>query len=145
VDYDEEKIAVANTGYAKTDRINFAQGDITRFPVAEYDVIIIADVLHYLTPEAQEATLVNCFRALPEGGRLIIREGNADLKERHRGTRLTEFFSVKLLKFNKSANDLHFISGENLTRLASQHGLTVEVVDDTRFTSNIIFVISRRS
>jgi 1-acyl-sn-glycerol-3-phosphate acyltransferase len=143
VDHDEEKIAVANNCYAKTANINFVQGDITTFAVSGFDVIIIADVLHYLLPEAQETVLKNCFRALNAGGKLIIREGNADLKERHKGTQLTEFFSVKVMKFNKSANTLHFLSGERLTQLARQHGFIVEVVDDTRFTSNIIFVISK--
>lgn len=143
VDHDEEKIAVANHCYSKTARISFVQGDIAKFAVRGYDAIIIADVLHYLVPEAQEIVLKNCFSGLNAGGKLIIREGNADLKERHKGTKLTEFFSVKVMKFNKSANELHFLSGEKLTRLARQHGFDVQIVDDTRLTSNVIFVISR--
>jgi 2-polyprenyl-3-methyl-5-hydroxy-6-metoxy-1,4-benzoquinol methylase len=145
VDHDEEKIAVANNAYSRTERMRFIHGDITQFPVQGYDVIIIADVLHYLTPEAQERVLVNCFHGLNPGGKLIVREGNTDLKDRHRGTKLTEFFSVKLLKFNKSVNALHFMSGESLGRLAKQHGFAVQVVDDTRLTSNIIFVIFKGS
>ena len=82
-----------------------------------------------------------CFDALNPGGKLIIREGNADMQERHKGTKLTEFFSVKLLKFNKSVNPLNFVSGENIKELASKHGLRTTVLDDARFTSNVIFVI----
>ena len=145
VDYDNEKIAVANNAYSKTDRIHFFHADITQFPVGGYDVIVMADVLHYLTPAAQEAVLLSCFNALTAGGKLIIREGNADLSQRHQGTRLSEFFSVKLFKFNKATNDLHFLSGERLARLVNTHGLMMAVVDDTKLTSNIIFVISRPS
>jgi 2-polyprenyl-3-methyl-5-hydroxy-6-metoxy-1,4-benzoquinol methylase len=142
VDYDEEKVTVANTCYSGNERIRFFTSDITQFPIAGYDVIIIADVLHYLLPEAQEMVLGKCFNGLAVGGKIIIREGNADLKERHQGTRITELFSVKLLKFNKSTNELHFLSGEKLRQIAESYGFEVKVVDETRFTSNVIFVLS---
>lgn len=143
VDYDEEKIETANHCYSKTDDINFIAADVTSFPLKEYDIIIIADVLHYLNPQAQEALIVKCMKALSPGGKLIIREGNADLKERHKGTILTELFSVKLLKFNKSVNDLHFISGEKIAQIAEKEGFSVLLVDDTKYTSNVIFVIQK--
>ncbi|MBL0741291.1 trifunctional MMPL family transporter/lysophospholipid acyltransferase/class I SAM-dependent methyltransferase [Chryseolinea lacunae] len=143
VDYDEEKIETAQNGYQKTDRLNFFCADVTQFPLATYDVIIISDVLHYLPAEAQEALLVRCFHALHAGGKLIVRDGNADLKERHKGTQLTEFFSVKVLKFNKSTNALNFVSGQKLTDLARRHGLKVAEQDDAKFTSNVIFVMEK--
>jgi uncharacterized protein len=107
-------------------------------------VIVIADVLHYLKPHDQIQVIKKSIDALLPGGRLIIREGNADLKERHQGTKLTEFFSVRLLKFNKSVNKLHFISGKTVKELASEAGCRVEVIDDTKFTSNVIFVVGKR-
>ncbi len=143
VDYDEDKIATANHGYLKSDRLQFFCADVTTFPLAKYDVIIISDVLHYLKPEAQESLLINCFGALNAGGILIIRDGNADLKDRHKGTKLTEFFSVKLLKFNKSENDLNFVSGKKIKEVAAQHGLKVTEQDDAKFTSNVIFVVRK--
>jgi 2-polyprenyl-3-methyl-5-hydroxy-6-metoxy-1,4-benzoquinol methylase len=143
VDYDEEKIAVAQHGFLRTDRLQFYRADVTQYDLATYDVIIISDVLHYLSAEAQEVLLVRCFAALQPGGRLIVRDGNADLAERHRGTRLTEFFSVRLLKFNKAEQALNFVSGKALTALAERYGLRVVVQDETRFTSNVIFVFEK--
>ncbi|MBT1711122.1 MMPL family transporter [Fulvivirgaceae bacterium PWU5] len=143
VDYDEEKIAVAQHGFLRTDRLQFYRADVTQYDLATYDVIIISDVLHYLSAEAQEILLVRCFAALQPGGRLIVRDGNADLAERHRGTRLTEFFSVRLLKFNKAEQALNFVSGKALTALAERYGLRVVVQDETRFTSNVIFVFEK--
>jgi uncharacterized protein len=143
VDYDEEKIQTAQNGYLKSERLNFYHADVTQFSLATYDVIIISDVLHYLSTSQQEDLISRCFSALNPGGKLIIRDGNRDLQERHKGTKLTEFFSVKLLKFNKSTNDLNFISGKELTEKAREHGLTVEIQDETRYTSNVIFVISK--
>ena len=73
-----------------------------------------------------------------------MREGNADLKERHKGTELTEFFSVKILKFNKSLTSLNFLSGESIRRIANSKGLAVEVSDDAKYTSNVIFVLRKK-
>jgi len=145
VDYDEQKIATANNGYLKSERLQFFCGDVTTFPVEGYDVIIISDVLHYLSVEAQDALLVKCFRALNPGGMMILRDGNADLQERHKGTKLTEFFSIKVLGFNKSQNELNFISGKKIRHLAGEYGMKVEEVDDTKYTSNVIFVIRKNA
>ncbi len=38
---------------------------------------------------------------IKSGGMLVIRDGNKELEERHKGTRLTEFFSTRLFGFNK--------------------------------------------
>jgi 1-acyl-sn-glycerol-3-phosphate acyltransferase len=145
VDYDDEKISVANNCYSKNERMNFVAHDIVSYPAQQYDVIILADVLHYLTKQAQDEVLVKCFASLKPGGKIIVRDGDADLQQRHEGTRLTEFFSVHLLKFNKSTNDLHFLSGSHLRSLAKSNGFSVDVLDKTKYTSNVIFVISKNS
>ena len=143
VDYDEEKIDVAQHGFLKSDRLNFYCADVTRFHLEKYDGIVISDVLHYLSHEAQEMLLQRTMDALKPGGVLLVREGNTDLKARHKGTRLTEFFSVKLLKFNKSINALNFLSGETIKRIANQNGHSMEIDDDAKYTSNVIFVIRK--
>jgi 1-acyl-sn-glycerol-3-phosphate acyltransferase len=143
VDYDEEKIDTANNGYLKSERLKFYCADVTSFPLDKYDTIVVSDVLHYLGVADQDMLLKRCFDALNEGGRLIVREGNADLDKRHKGTVLTEFFSVKLFRFNKAVNSLNFVSGERIRKLAVSKGLTVRVIDDAKFTSNVIFVIQK--
>ena len=144
VDYDEDKIETANHCYSKNERIKFECSDITTYALSGYDVIIISDVLHYLNPEQQVATLNHCFEALNPGGKLIIREGNKDLAKKHKGTQLTEFFSVKLIKFNKSNQNLSFMSGKAIRNQALAHNFEVEIVDDSRFTSNVIFVLKKK-
>lgn len=143
VDYDEDKIAVASNGYLKTERLNFQTADVTTFPFQKYEGIVISDVLHYLSYDAQEALLERAIDALNDGGILLVREGNSDLKDRHKGTQLTEFFSVKILKFNKSVNALNFLSGERIKSIAKGKGLRVEIADDAKYTSNVIFVIRK--
>jgi uncharacterized protein len=143
VDYDDEKIATAKQCYSKSDKVEFIAADVTTFEFQKYDVIIIADVLHYLKPDDQIAIISRSIGALNPAGKLIIREGNADLKQRHQGTKLTELFSVKIMKFNKSVNQLHFLSADVVRSVAHKYGYTVQLIDDTKLTSNVIFVVQK--
>ena len=143
VDYDEEKIATANHCFSKTDDINFTHADITKFNFEKYDGICIMDVLHYLKPEEQINVVENAVAALSPGGILIIRDGDADLKEKHKGTKLTEIFSTKIFSFNKTKNELYFLSGKMIEELATKHGLVFERIDDTKYTSNVVWVMRK--
>jgi 2-polyprenyl-3-methyl-5-hydroxy-6-metoxy-1,4-benzoquinol methylase len=144
VDYDEDKIETAQHGYTRTGNLQFHHGDVTTWTLkpGSFDGIVISDVLHYLPRVAQDALIRRCIDSLSEDGILIIRDGNVDLGDRHKGTRMTEFFSVKLLGFNKAVNELHFVSGAHLREVA--YDMTVEVIDQAKFTSNVIFVLRRK-
>jgi 2-polyprenyl-3-methyl-5-hydroxy-6-metoxy-1,4-benzoquinol methylase len=142
IDYDEEKIAIAQNGVSRTSKLNFYASDVLDFNYEKSDAFIISDVLHYLTEENQTILIKKCLEKLNRGGVLIIREGNSEMKERHKGTKLTEFFSTKLLKFNKVAVDkLYFTSTEKITNTVSSYPVSVETLDNTQYTSNIIFII----
>jgi 2-polyprenyl-3-methyl-5-hydroxy-6-metoxy-1,4-benzoquinol methylase len=142
IDYDEEKISIAQNGVSRTSNLNFFASDVLNFEYDRSDAFIISDVLHYLTEENQVRLVQKCLEKLNKGGVLIIREGNSELKERHRGTKLTEFFSTKLLGFNKVTVDkLCFTSSEKITKMVSNYPVTVETLDHTQYTSNVIFII----
>ena len=144
MDYDADKIAVANHCYSKSDNIRFLHGDILHHPIEPHDAFVLADVLHYLQPEEQTQVLRRCFANLNPGGVIVIRDGNKDLKERQKGTWWTEFFSTRLLKFNKtSENGLAFLSAKTVEGVVAEFGLECEMIDPSKFTSNIIFVIRK--
>lgn len=142
IDYDEEKVAIAQNGVSRTSNLNFYASDVLDYNYEKSDAFIISDVLHYLTEDNQTILIKKCLEKLNPGGVLIIREGNSEMKERHKGTRLTEFFSTKLLRFNKvKADKLYFTSSEKITSSVSNYPVSVETLDNTQFTSNIIFII----
>lgn len=141
VDYDEEKVLTAAHCYSKTDRVNFIHADITTYELQPHDTIIISDVLHYLQPQQQVEVLHKAFKALNPNGRIILRDANSELTERHKGSLLTEFFSTKVFRFNKTKQELSFLKAETVVREAKAANLSVEILDNTRFTSNVIFVI----
>lgn len=141
VDYDEDKIATAQHCYIRNEHVRFEAADITQYNLPNQDAFVILDVLHYLQPEAQEKLLRQCLQKLNPGGVIVVRDGDADLTERHKGTRLTELFSTRLLGFNKTGNKLSFFSSSTLRSIVEKSGGTVEQIDNTKFTSNVIFII----
>ncbi|WP_295118285.1 trifunctional MMPL family transporter/lysophospholipid acyltransferase/class I SAM-dependent methyltransferase [uncultured Chitinophaga sp.] len=144
LDYDEDKIATANHCYLRNDNVNFIHADATTYAFGPHDAFIISDVLHYLRPEAQELLITRCIQQLNPDGIIIIRDGNAELEERHKGTKLTELFSTKLFGFNKTENELSFLKASTIKELAAKHGVLLEQIDNTKFTSNIIFVLKHQ-
>jgi 2-polyprenyl-3-methyl-5-hydroxy-6-metoxy-1,4-benzoquinol methylase len=146
IDFDEEKIAVANHCFDRHDGINFTFADVLNFDLEQYDGIVLADMLHYLQPPEQVEVMEKCIRHLNVGGMIIIREGNADLTNKHRGTRLTEFFSTTFTGFNKTSDHgLSFLNGQLIREVAEKNNMECTEIDNTIYTSNMIFVINHHS
>lgn len=146
IDYDEEKIAVAGHVAGRPDQVQFMTADLRTFRFSRYKAIVISDVLHYLDVKSQKQVMNNAIEALLPGGVLIIRDGNAELKERQKGTWLTEFFSTRIFKFNKAQPEgLRFLQGKDIRAVAAEKGVTCREIDNTKFTSNVIFVIEKQS
>lgn len=144
IDYDEEKIDTANHCFSKTDSINFVHSDVMGFSFEKYDAIILADMLHYLQQNEQRQVIEKCIRHLNAGGQIIIRDGDTDKQEEHKKTKLTEFFSTKVLNFNKTNKaGLCFLSGKMIRGMAAEHGLSCSEMPDSKFTSNTIFILRK--
>jgi 2-polyprenyl-3-methyl-5-hydroxy-6-metoxy-1,4-benzoquinol methylase len=144
IDYDEEKIKTANNCFDKNDQLNFVHSDALAFSFEQYDGLVLADMLHYLQPARQRALIEKCIRHLNPGGSIIIREGNADLKKRHFGTRLTEFFSTRFFSFNKvTAEGLAFLSGTLVKEIAEENKLDYTEIDEAKYTSNVIYILKK--
>lgn len=143
IDYDENKIETAQGNFMCDDDVEFKQGDLTQVQLENCNGIIISDVLHYLLPEQQNVLLEKCAAAIEPGGMLIIRDGVAELQDRIKGTKLTELFSTRILKFNKTQNGLHYISKTTIENFAARHGMTAQMLDNAKYTANLIFVLKK--
>jgi SAM-dependent methyltransferase len=60
----------------------FVCGDMRHTPFPEADTVVILDVLHYITVPEQNEVLARVRRALPAGGRLLLRVGDASARPR---------------------------------------------------------------
>ncbi len=145
IDYDEEKIETANHCFSKNKNINFVCADVMQFSFEKYNAIILSDMLHYLQPVEQKQVIEKCIAYLQENGIIIIRDGNSDLEKRHKNTRLTELFSTRLIGFNKtSGKGLSYLSGKTIHEIAALHNIHCEEIDNTKLTSNVIFVLRKK-
>nr|MBP6335576.1 MMPL family transporter [Bacteroidia bacterium] len=144
IDYDEEKIEIAEHGFSKPQNAEFIHDNVIDFPEGKYQSIILSDVLHYLQPQQQISLLNRCVANLASGGVFVIRDGVTDKANRHKGTRLSELFSTRIFAFNKTQKEgLSFISSDLIYELAETNGLSLKVIDNTKLTSNIIFALSK--
>ena len=142
IDYDEEKIKTASHCFDKSTSLNFYFTDALDFAFKKYDGIILADMLHYLQPAGQIQLVEKCIRHLQPGGTIIIREGNADLQKQHTRTRLTEFFSTRFFSFNKTTGKgLSFLPGNLLKDIAAKNNIAYSVIDQAKFTSNMVYLL----
>lgn len=145
IDYDEDKIELANNCISKSESINFVAADATHYDYPESDAFILSDVLHYMSEKDQEKLLRTCIDKLRPGGLIIIRDADKDLKKRHLRTRYTEFFSTRF-GYNKSVNGkLFFFSGKRIEEIASQNDMTVKVTESSGITSNRLYELRFRT
>ncbi len=142
VDYDEDKIAMAANSPTKPENVSFIACDLLKYSFSPADTFLLSDVLHYMPEENQIVLIEKCIANLNDGGSVLIRDANADMGNRLRGTKLTEFFSTTF-GFNKATTGMHFISGKTIERIAIEHGLKLEVIDNTKLTSNIFYQLSK--
>ena len=144
IDYDESKIEIANNCFSKTAMINFVHSDVISFDFEKYDAIILADMLHYLPAIEQKQVIEKCISNLNPDGVIIIRDGDADKKNQHKKTKLTEFFSTRVFNFNKTKNTgLSFLSGTIIREIAAANNLSCKEISDSKLTSNTIFILQR--
>lgn len=144
IDYDEAKIATANHCFSKTSAVNFVHADVLNFSFEKYDAIILADILHYLQPDQQKQVIEKCIGQLNPDGIVIIRDGDTDAATKHKRTKLTEFFSTRVFKFNKTEKGgLSFLSGRSIRETAAMQKMECRKICDSKITSNTIFVLTK--
>lgn len=144
IDYDADKIAVANHNFSRNERIRFVCANVADYDLPESDVFVMNDMLHYMDYPSQERLLETCIGKLLPGGMLIIRDGDAGGTAKHRVTRFTELLSTRLLDFNKRENDLCFPTHEQFIRVAERFHLEIEQRANDRFTSNMIYILRKK-
>lgn len=145
LDYDADKIRTARHCFSRCDSLRFEVADAGSFDYAPCDVFLISDMLHYIPYAEQQALLRTCIAKLNPGGKLIVRDGDRDLSERHKGTEWSERFSTGLGFNQMKAGRMFYLSGKDLEALAREFDMDLERIDKTRKTSNVVFVLTKKA
>jgi 1-acyl-sn-glycerol-3-phosphate acyltransferase len=140
VDYDADKIRIAQQTALGHPRIEFRHADILELDYPACDTVLLLDVLHYWTPDKQQKILTKVRAALRPGGKLILREAAKAGDQGHRHTRLWEIYATKV-GLNQTRDGLHFRTMEELQAGLKLAGFAnCEVVHDATKNSNVLLV-----
>lgn len=143
IDYDEDKIALAQHGWLRNEHLQFRHGNALEYPLPESDVFILNDMLHYMSYEHQRTLLLKCADRLRLQGMIIIRDGNSANTSKHRLTRFTELLSTRIFNFNRTTGELHFTTETQLREIAVTCGMNVEITPNDKYTSNTIYIFRK--
>jgi SAM-dependent methyltransferase len=140
VDYDADKIRVAQQTAPEHPRIQFQHADILEMDYPPCDTVLLLDVLHYWTPDKQQNILTKARQALRPGGKLILREAAKAGGQAHRHTRVWEIFAT-VFGLNRTSEGLHFRTLEELQGALKQAGFTqIEFIHEANKNSNVLLV-----
>jgi 1-acyl-sn-glycerol-3-phosphate acyltransferase len=143
IDFDEEKINVANNVSTKNEHLTFHQSDARTFEFTQKASFIISDVLHYIKKEEQFDLLKRCINMLDENGVIIIREADSNNKK-HTNAEWTERWST-FLGFNKAKFDeMEFISFDDLKKFFESNNMSLELNQSSSNTSNNLYIAKRK-
>jgi 2-polyprenyl-3-methyl-5-hydroxy-6-metoxy-1,4-benzoquinol methylase/uncharacterized protein (DUF2062 family) len=140
-DSDARKIDVARRAFPEA---KFVVGDAAQLELPPADTILLVDVLHYLPLAEQDALLAAATRAVTPGGRVLVRELDADPSARSAITRFFEWCARKTGLNRGRAT--HYRAASELTRLLERAGLACSVQGASEHTpfANVLIVAGAR-
>ncbi len=144
IDYDIDKISVAENCIKKNQNLTFIEADLRTFEFGNADAVFFNDVLHYLSKEDQREVLHSVAQKINEDGIIFIRDGVKEKNAKFKKTKLTEFLSTELFRFNKITNDLDFLVEEDIRDFAALHAFTIEKMEHSKSTSNVLFILRKK-
>jgi len=141
IDFDKEKIEIADQGIRHSAGLSFQIADIRTHQFAPFDVLFLNDVLHYISKNDRESVYRKVIASMNEDGIILMREGVKNDTEKHKMTALTEYFSTKFFRFNKTDVALDFLTLEEIEDFAKTNNLKLEIQSHSSKTSNKLFIL----
>ncbi len=144
LDYDEEKIALARHSFLRKDNLRFEHADMVTCEMPQSDVFVFNDSLHYVSEASQKTVLEHCLARLNEYGMMIVRDGDASNSEQHGHILETERWSTKIIGFNRTREELTFVTKGWMQEFADSHGLELKVRKCDGKTSEMLYIFKRK-
>ncbi len=143
IDYDRDKIEVAQHCFSCKDNVKFEYGDMRTVEFGRSDIFLFSDSLHYISWEDQKKVLLRAAENLNEGGVIIIRDGDASDQQKHRIITKIEFLSTKITKFNKTSQQLCFATVDGMAEFARENNLKFTLERYESKSSETLYYFSR--
>jgi len=149
VDPDEKKIALAKRALASLPNVELRAGTAdSLLPELEsaFDAVTVADVLYLLPLAGYPTFLGTCRRLLKPGGKLLLKEAEANRSWKYWKCVAQEAVMVRLLRKTRSSGGLGFVPRDALARELERAGFRVESVEDVSrgyTTPHVLFTAVR--
>ena len=143
-DSDARKVAVAQRAAAAARApAQYSVADLGGMSLPRADTILLVDVLHYLPLAEQDALLGAAVAALSPGGRLLVRELDAEPGARSKITRFFEWLARRI-GYNRG-RATHYRSARDLSAVLARSGLSCSVQGASERTpfANVLLVAER--
>jgi 2-polyprenyl-3-methyl-5-hydroxy-6-metoxy-1,4-benzoquinol methylase len=127
LDLDEKKIEVANETKIQRAQITYQIGNVVEAEYPRGDVFTLVDVLYLIPYDKQEIILQKCYRSLPPGGNLIIKEMDKKPRWKYVWNLLQETLAVKLIGFTLGER-FYFRSQKDYADILQGIGFSVKSV-----------------
>lgn len=144
LDYDADKIALADHSFLSGGPVRFACADMRDLDLPEADAYIFNDSLHYVGVERQYAVLAQAASRLRDGGMILVRDGDASDAEGQARIDRTEKWSVGILRFNKTDGALAFTDAAGMRTFAAEQGLELQVRRCDKDSSETLYVFRKK-
>jgi 1-acyl-sn-glycerol-3-phosphate acyltransferase len=144
LDYDEDKISLANHCFLRKANISFLHADMVTCQMPQSDVFLFNDSLHYVCEASQKIVLEHCLENLNPGGMLIVRDGDATNDNGQRHIEETEVWSTKIIGFNKTVEELTFLTKDWMKDFANEHNLEIKIKKCDEKTSETLYILRRK-
>lgn len=140
IDWDARKVAIA--ARAAGGSASFEQGDVESADLPPSDTILLVDVLHYFPPVRQDAVLARAAAALRPGGRLVVRETDANARGPGKLLRAVERLLVRT-GYNRGEK-VYFRPAREIEATLEALGLEVRRLE-AQLSANALIVATRPS
>lgn len=146
VDYDSDKIEIAQKAFlSKKCNVQFKAADMRSFEIPPSDAILFNDSLHYVDANSQQQILCKAAASLNIGGSIVVRDGDAGQTEGHEKIKSTEVWSTEIIKFNKTSEELTFVSAEWMKNFAEKNNLDIKIRRCDKDSSETLYILTKKS
>ena len=77
------------------------------------------------------------------GGMIIVRDGDAGQTEKHEKIKTTEVWSTQIIKFNKTTDELTFVSEHWMKEFAQLNELDIKIRRCDKDSSETLYILTR--
>ena len=144
IDYDSDKIELAKHSFLCNGRITFECADMRELELPYADAFIFNDSLHYVDNEKQFSILSQAVSHLNGNGIILVRDGDASDSQKHAKIENTEKWSTKIVKFNKTTENLSFTDSTKMKEFVKANGLCLQIQKCDRSSSETLYILRKK-